>query len=303
VVGERGRELVQFHGGETVLPHSMTSKVLSGAIGMPGYAAGTKPKPLTAAQKAAQKLKAQRLAELAKLVALAAKQTTARDKTIKSRNLVIDAAELYDLQHPKDKAGPKRLAALRKSLNTFAAASAKPINTEHAEIRLLRSLTGMPADKKYGGPGPAPKPAADDTSTDDTSTGDTSTGDSSTAAATPPPRALPIPTFLSGAGGEGGFVAPGVSASSGLGGQPLGPAIGVTGGAAGPPMPGAELAGGGDLAAEFAAMRAENRQLLQQLTRVSAAAPVGAAARFADAMNGAARGARQRAAYSVVPGI
>jgi hypothetical protein len=63
VVGEQGRELVRFHGGETVLPHSMTSRVLSGTAGMPGYAAGT----LTPAQK----LKNQRLAELAGLVAKA----------------------------------------------------------------------------------------------------------------------------------------------------------------------------------------------------------------------------------------
>jgi TP901 family phage tail tape measure protein len=297
VVGERGPELVGFHGGETVLPHSMTNRVLSGTIAMPGYATGTKPKPLTPAQK----LKNQRLAELAKLVTLAAKQTTARNKTITARTLTVDAQELYDLQHPKDKAGPKKLASLRKSLAAYAAASAKPINTEHAEIRLLRSLTGMPLDKKYGGPGPAPKPAPDDTSTDDTT--DTGTGDTSTTAAAAPPKALPIPTFLAGAGGEGGFVAPGVSASSGLGGQSLGPAVGVTGGVgpAVPAMAGAAPAGGSDFGLRELAGRLEIH--LRQLTQVSASAPIGAAQRFADTMNGAARGARQRAAYSVVPGI
>jgi hypothetical protein len=61
----------------------------------------------------------------------------------------------------------------------------------------------------------------------------------------------------------------------------------------------AEAADGGDVAAAIEAMHRDLRGHLKQLTGVSAAAPIGAATRFADAMNGAARAARQRSAYSV----
>lgn len=315
VVGERGQELVHFGGGETVLPHSMTSRILSGSLGLPGYASGTpvqapgkpapkKPKPLTPAEK----LKAARLKELAALVVKVNKLVKTRNKTINTDTLAIDAQELYNLQHPKDKAAVKKLAGMHKTLSKYEARTEGPIGRDEQEINLLRVLTGHPYGAKYAGP-PAPAKAApaaaDDTSTgDDTSTDDSSSDSTAAAATTPPPQALPIPTFYSGAGGEGGFIAPGVSASSGIGGSALGPDVGVSGSpvSAVPAMAGA-AGSGGDLAAEFAALRQEFRQQLTQLTRVSAAAPVGAATRFADTMNGAARGARQRAAYSAVPGF
>jgi hypothetical protein len=184
-----------------------------------------------------------------------------------------------------------KLKAMRAAFGKWEAVTLRPISTLDSEINLLRVLTGHPAGVKYAGP--VASTSDDTSSTDDSS-------DSSTTASTAPAAALPLPAFISGAGGEGGF-APGVSGSSGLGGQQLGPAVGVFGasglGGIVPAVSAAEPAGP-DTAAEVAALRREQRVLLQQPTSVSGRAPAQAAQGFAQAMTGVGRQARQRAAYS-----
>lgn len=110
-VGENGQELVHFHGGETVLPSSVTSRVLSTGVVMPGYAGGTgkipPPKltgpivpvhPIGGGGSGGKRAKDE--AELKKLqnqLAALEKKATGH---LKELRLPIDREQLYLLQHP-----------------------------------------------------------------------------------------------------------------------------------------------------------------------------------------------------------
>jgi hypothetical protein len=110
-VGENGQELVHFHGGETVLPASLTSRVLSTGVVMPGYADGTigkkpvvsppkLPGPVSPYPPSGGGKRAKDEAELKKLQnQLAALEKTATAH-LKKLRLPIDREQLYLLQHP-----------------------------------------------------------------------------------------------------------------------------------------------------------------------------------------------------------
>lgn len=278
-VGEQGTELVRFHGGEEVLPASMTSRILSGMAGMPGYAAGTKP---TAQQ-------AKWLAELAADVARRDKLAKARTTSDHARQLAVTAVELLALQHPASKADAKKLAAMRKALGSWEATTLAPISLLNKEITLLRTLTGNPSALKYGGPGPAPV-----TPPDATDTGSTDPGTTAAAPAGPAPG-TPV---LAVTGGSVAPVLPGASPWSGAAALPPrpqswyggGPVAGPFAGAA--PRPGRGY-GGGDAGPGNAELLAELKALRQGLAAVEAAvgkvAP-GVAQGVNRGLNGLARG-------------
>lgn len=269
-VGEQGTELVRFHGGEEVLPHSMTSRILSGTIGMPGYAAGTKPSPQ----------QAKWLAELARDVASRDKLAVARTRSDHARQLALTAEELAVLQHPHSKADARKLAAARGALGKWEARSLAPISFLNKEITLLRTLTGNPDAVKYGGPGAvaaAAAAAAADAAA--AATGDASAG----TAAAPSGPAPGIPVTAVGAIG-GPMAWPGAlppPPSTAYAGPVAG--VGAPSGQPGGGCAGGQMSGQDALISEIRAM---HRGIIAAVSRV---AP-GVSAGTAQALNGLARG-------------
>jgi hypothetical protein len=255
-VGERGQELVHFHGGETVLPNSVTERVLSGTVAMPGYASGTTRKS--------------ELASLARKVTDLDRLDKTEAAHVRTLTRPIDVAELYLLEHPHLSPAERKVRQLVvQSREDVLHAYQKRINAQkrtlNKEIALLRALTGYPAGKKYGGGTPG-------------------TG---TGTGTPPPHALPPPTFLTGAGGAGGFSTAGVTPVSGTTTATAGP---VTAAAAqpvasyGPPM---------------AAGDPQVVVLLKSILRQLQAAPAQTSAGVAQGVNGVGRTALNRGYYRV----
>jgi hypothetical protein len=176
----------------------MTSRILSGTAGLPGYAAGTKPSQ-----------QAKWLAELAADVTRRNKLAKARTTSDHTRQLAVTAVELAALEHPGSKADAAKLASMRKALGSWEATTLAPISLLNKEITLLRTLTGNPSAVKYGGPGPAPVTPPDTT--------DTGSTDPGTAATTPAPPAGPAPgtPVLAVTGGSVAPVLPGAPWSGG----------------------------------------------------------------------------------------
>jgi hypothetical protein len=248
------------------------------------------------------------LAKLAADVTKLAKLKKTVNAHIKALRKPIDTEELYLLDHP-GLAASKRSALQAKIKKQEAAVSAyrkketKAEDTLSAEIKLLRSLTGEPADAKYGGTG--------DTTTDDT----TSTDDSSSASDAPTPAGtfvgvLPGPPAAyggldisgggtGGLGGSGsssplvslpsapGFVSPGGEgfgsnfATSASGAGAGAPVSGI------PAVPGAGTTLGGG--AEY---------YLAQMVQLLKTNPAETGGHLGRVLNGTARSAYARATYS-----
>lgn len=146
-VGERGPELVHFaSGGNTVLPNSLTNRVLSGSVTLPGYAGGAGkitspngPAPFSAKERAKDEAKLK--ADQKELAALT-KTATAH---IRSMRLPVDRDELYLLEHPGLPAARKK--SIEAEIDKQEAAIAKYRKTQTAkedtltrEIKLLQDV-------------------------------------------------------------------------------------------------------------------------------------------------------------------
>lgn len=160
-VGERGRELVYFHGGETVLPNSLTNHVLSGSVSMPGYASGTAPHgrasnggstvtaPHIIEGGGSQDYDARLKRYTAQLAAMQAKVTA----HIKALRVPIEKDELYLLEHPNlsksaKAAREKELEAREKAVTTYRTKSTADESTLVKEIALLKKLIAAEPNKK-----------------------------------------------------------------------------------------------------------------------------------------------------------
>lgn len=163
-VGEHGRELVRFGGGETVLPNSVTERVMSGTLNLPGYAKGTgkikDPNPVSGFTAAQRKADEARLAKYQKQLAAMEKTATAH---VTSLRVPIDRDELYLLEHPDLPKAKK--AALEKQLSAREAALTKYRKTVTGdegkltkEIALLKKIiaTEPAAPAPPAGTGPLP---------------------------------------------------------------------------------------------------------------------------------------------------
>lgn len=146
-VGERGPELVHFaSGGNTVLPNSVTNRVLSGSLALPGYAKGAgkikDPNPVSGFDAAQRKADEAKLAKFEKQLAAMEKTATAH---VTSLRVPIDKDELYLLEHPElpkakkdvlEKQLSEREAALSKYRKTMTGDEGKLTK----EIALLKKI-------------------------------------------------------------------------------------------------------------------------------------------------------------------
>jgi hypothetical protein len=308
-VGEQGAELVHMRGGETVVDHA--ASMMTNLTGLPGYAKGTDPK------------KARELAELAAYVRQLGKLRTDITKMHRVYRTDLDRDDLWLLQHPhapkSDKAHHRLQlkvdeAALRR-YNIVADAKRSKLDRE---IRLLRSLTGFPSKKKYGGQGGGGSGSGTGGSGGSGGTG----GSGSTAPA-------PLGTFVGmmplppgeagggdyaggGSGGLGGSGAgalglpgapgslsgsPGGPGAGSLGGSPGGMGTGwsITPGAVGGPTAGTPPISGSPMTADHAQALIGRLDTLISATRASPALVGG---HLAQAFNGVSRSAQSSARWN-----
>jgi hypothetical protein len=285
VVGEEGPELVRFHGGETVLSHPDSMS----ALGLPGYAKGTSKDPLKDLQRQ------QWLHELAKFVAELNKDEKFAAKKRHEYNSYIARDELFLLTHPhlskiNKQVWDMTLRGDQRKLHDFNQRENKKEAKLKQEIHLLRVLTGFPQKRKYGGPG---IPGGDGSGDGG---GDGGGADGGGDGGTPPPVALPPPTFEGGAGGAGGFVQGGGSNAGALAFTPFNPGTSGTTGTGYYGSPGIIGSGGsagsgggfGDIAGR-----------LDMLIAIGRASPLVGANAFAQGINGVGGTMRLRSLYSV----
>lgn len=314
VVGEYGPELVSFHGGEQVIPHAATRKIIGGGMGRHGYATGT---PVKAPVKKPNPNQAKWLKELAADVTKENKLVAARTKHRKQLALGIYQAELYDIQHPHDKKGPVRLKALDKANTAYLTASGKPIALLQKEVSLLRALTGEPKGAKYG----ATTTAATATTTvagtsvaGSSASGTSASSSAASAAQLAQEQALAakeMQEFAQGILPSSGDTspsgisvgsAPGSTATTGIG-TSTGGSSGSSGsaGGIGSMFPSAAMtapvANGSPVSSIIPGLSVMSSQL-ERLISVTRAAPGQNAAGFQSVMGGVARGARQGARFN-----
>jgi hypothetical protein len=176
--------------------------------------------------------KKQRLAELARIVAAEAKLKKQAAKRIAAMRVPLEKEELYLLTHPglsRDRRASIEADIKRreKAIAKYRAQVGRIEDRDDQEIKLLRALTGNPADPKYGGGGDQGG-GLDGGGGDLGGGGDGGGGASTGAGGTP---AGPVPSFLepfapnlpdTAAGGAFGQAAGNPAGQATFGGGPLG---------------------------------------------------------------------------------
>lgn len=319
VTGERGRELVYMRGGETVLPHAATERVMAmHSAGMPGYASGTPnvASLIAHAPSGGWQADVAHLQHVLKVIAdsLGIKGLGKTDiAKLKSEqvhdnaSLKTSTADLKILTTAKDKITKTTEPALNKQISALnALAGVQKLSAAESSLlkTLKASLAGQQAQLSKinvainGKPAPAAKAAtttaaSSSSSTDSSGTSTAASATTSSGAFTgvlPSAPGLGAPNITGG--GTGGLGGAG-NATLGVGGFSSG--VNASGYQI-TPSAGSGFQDWGRSSGGFDTSGIE--ALLQRILAVNQSAPAVTGSSFGASLNGLSRQAAVRSAYS-----